>query len=136
MNKFYRGYSNLIAVFVADFNPADSEGSRIMYAASHDRLLVRFENMPLYGSQWRGYTFTCEIREEGTIKLHLQSVVDPALVPDAPGWTVGEGWLVGLRFNAVQVSGEFDFVSESTGPEFETSTTQLDGSGKSYFHNA
>ena len=103
-NSFYRGYKNLIAGLVADLNPADSEESTIKYSASNQKLLVEWSRMSLYGSSWRGYSFTVEIRVSGTIVLHLSTMKPPDLVPDAPHWSTGDGWVVGLRFDEPQAN--------------------------------
>ena len=94
----------MIAVFTTDFNPADSYKSRIKYWENEEKLLVRWEHLSLYASSWEEYTFTCEIRRSGAIRFHLDSIRHPSQVPDAPGWTKNDGWLVGLRFDDIQAN--------------------------------
>ena len=94
----YAGYVTFIAPFATDFNPADSPESVIEHASTPDKVLVRWRNLNMFGSSWRGFTFTAELRRSGHVRVHLTSMQHPEDVSDAPGWVISEGSLVGLRF--------------------------------------
>lgn len=114
----YPGYRNLIAPFLTDFNPSAHPDAKITSAAAGSRFVARWANLALDGSNWRGFTFSVELKASGHVKLHLGSVSAPEEdVPDdvAPTWLVhrggealvGEALVVALRLFGPQLERTF-----------------------------
>jgi hypothetical protein len=94
----YAGYQNLVAAFASDFDPSAFNASLVTYASTSSKLLVRWVNLSLYGSDDASFTFSVELRASGAVRVFLEEVKDIDEVPDAPFWVEDEGLLVGLRF--------------------------------------
>ena len=103
-NVYYSGYQSLLAVFTSDFDPSASEECKIRYASSDSKLLVRWENMTLYGSADASFNFEVELRASGALRIYLDEVKDISEVSDAPYWIEEEGLLVAMRLSGSQLN--------------------------------
>jgi hypothetical protein len=100
----YAGYQSLVAVFCTDFDASASNTSVIRYASSASKLIVRWENMALYGSLDASFTFSAELRASGAIRIFLEEIKDISEVSDAPDWLEEEGLLVAVRLYGPQLN--------------------------------
>ena len=71
---YYGAYITFIAAFGSDFNPAQSADATITWAQDESRIIIKWSNLSLYGSDWNNYDFSLELRASGLVRIHHQAV--------------------------------------------------------------